>query len=119
MVYMPDGDGAKIPWIFARIIGIYHANVLTPGTSKLQRIKFMHVHYFDQETFHASGPHTRRLDLVQLRSPSATDAFGFIDPSSVIRSAHLIPAFSHGRKDSAALDMLCIKDDWKYYYINR
>jgi hypothetical protein len=115
---MLDINGTNTPWMVAHIIGIYHANILTPCTSKSQRVEFLHVHWFDQDILHAAGPYNCRLEHIQLRSPSALDAFGFIDPSAIIRSTHLILAFDQGHMDIAA-DFLCTGNDWKYYYINR
>jgi hypothetical protein len=118
MVYVPDDNGTNVPWVFARVLGIYHANILLPGTSKLQRVEFMHVHWFDQEILHAAGPHVRRLERIQLRSPSISDSFSFIDPNTIIRSTHLIPAFHHGQTNDLT-DILGTEDNWKYYYVNR
>jgi hypothetical protein len=53
------------------------------------------------------------------------DAFGFLDPSNVIRGCHLIPAFADGQTTS----LMPYKgetfarapgelEDWSYFYIN-
>ncbi|KAF9222294.1 hypothetical protein BS17DRAFT_708725, partial [Gyrodon lividus] len=57
---------------------------------------------------------------------STSDAFGFLDPDSVVRGVHLIPTFAYCRtedllgpsqarrqKDEDQWDC-----DWKYYYVN-
>jgi hypothetical protein len=51
------------------------------------------------------------------------DAFGFLDPKDVLRGAHLIPAFAHGKTDEllgASIARLPHEEDedWQYYYIN-
>lgn len=63
-----------------------------------------------------------RLDRVSYVTKKSTiDAFGFIDPSTVIRASHLIPAFSRGRvPDSGPTKGSDSPDgDWESYYINR
>jgi len=39
----------------------------------------------------------RQLDRLQLLPVNDEGAFGFVDPSSVLRGAHLIPQFAEGR----------------------
>ena len=61
-----------------------------------------------------------RLDRVGFDEGS--DAFGFVDPAIVIRAAHLIPAFAHGRDRQGLRESIAQNDkagDWSYYYVNR
>ncbi|KAI1782269.1 hypothetical protein LXA43DRAFT_906322, partial [Ganoderma leucocontextum] len=51
LVYTPgsasiasDVPGSSVyPWTYARVLGIYHANVILPGTSSSQHAEFLHV----------------------------------------------------------------------------
>jgi hypothetical protein len=50
--------------------------------------------------------------------------FGLVNPACVVRTCHLIPAFSFGRAglgdfptNSIALDSTS-DGDWKFYYVN-
>jgi hypothetical protein len=88
------------------------------------RFDFLHVRWFQLE----GGPDpclgwtTSRLDRLSFPPVAAQDAFGFVDPSLVLRSCHLIPAFSRGKRhdDGVGLSSMA-KDgkDWKSYYVNR
>jgi hypothetical protein len=64
-----------------------------------------------------------RLPKLAFVEESDHDVFGFLDPSQVIRSAHLIPAFNSGRGTTS----LCYGEtfacrcgdlgDWEAYYV--
>jgi hypothetical protein len=50
------------------------------------------------------------------------DTFGFLDPSDVLRSCHIIPAFAKGKlhADGKGLSALAHDSpDWTMYYVNR
>jgi hypothetical protein len=51
-------------------------------------------------------------------------AFGFLDPSIIIRGVHLIPGFAYNRtlkflplRNSVARMPLNEDEDWRFYYI--
>jgi len=53
---------------------------------------------------------------------AADDTFGFLNPSDVLRSCHIIPAFAGGKRyaDSKGLSFLVHDSaDWAEYYVNR
>ena len=67
----------------------------------------------------------KRMERVKLRPLSDPEACDFIDPSDVVRAAHVIPRFSEGRlyDEDAPSDKIhskCAKDveDWVEYYVN-
>jgi hypothetical protein len=111
---------------FARVLGIYHANVLckTLGQSnlKLFRMEFLWVRWYQL----ASIPPSRGkpLRLLRLHFPPVNDtgSFDFLDPNDVLRACHILPAFAHGKKylDGVGLSR-CASDsqDYRIYYINR
>ena len=120
-----DCDAHDIyPWTYARVIGIYHANVYPPGASQPQRTEFLHVRWFRRDPTSDFGSRVRRLERIQFvphDTTTTTPAFGFIALSHVIRACHLIPAFHHLRTYSY-LPTSYARDqagDWKYYYVNR
>jgi hypothetical protein len=53
-----------------------------------------------------------------------SNAFGFLDPSFVIRGCHLIPAFAEGRSDTLLRRGPSLArseqeaDDWAFFYVN-
>ncbi|KAI0822210.1 hypothetical protein BC628DRAFT_1285153, partial [Trametes gibbosa] len=96
LVHTPSTEEhIQCPWSYARVIGIYHANVITPGTLQAHRVEFLHVRWFEQDTNWSSGSEVRRLEHVRYIpwAPDST-AFGFIDPAHIIRAIHLIPVMS-------------------------
>lgn len=68
---------------------------------------------------------TKRMERVTLAPLVDPEACDFIDPSDVVRAAHIIPRFSEKPLyvENTAPDKIyskCAKDmdDWKEYYIN-
>jgi hypothetical protein len=93
------------------------------GTIKERQIEVLYVRWMALLTDHQSGMSYARLPKVAFVEDSDHDAFGFLDPSQVIRGAHLIPAFVSGRgttslpygksfaRQSGELD------DWEAHYV--
>ncbi|RDX47354.1 hypothetical protein OH76DRAFT_1526067 [Lentinus brumalis] len=109
------------PWRYARVLGVYHANVILPGTATSERVEFFHVRWLETDSSFVSGTRVRRLERVRFVPHSTSGAFGFVDPSHVIRACHLIPVFRHGRTyeylpPSTARETA---GDWKYFSVNR
>jgi hypothetical protein len=90
---------------------------------KMHEIEVLYVRWLAPLIDHQSGIHCARLPQVAFVEETDRDAFGFLNPSQVIRSAHLIPAFVSGRGTSSLRrgksfarqdDEL---DDWEAYYM--
>ncbi|KAH7904506.1 hypothetical protein BJ138DRAFT_1019068 [Hygrophoropsis aurantiaca] len=114
------------PFWYARVLGIYHANVIYTGPGMLdynpRRMEFLWVRWYEIVEEHMAGWDACQLDRIRF-PPMATDgAFGFLDPKDVLRGCHIIPAFADGKvhADGAGLSH-CIHDseDWKGYFVNR
>lgn len=123
-----DSDTLAIhPFIYGRVIGIYHANVIYIGPGmkdhKPMRFDFLHVHWFQLDAQECSRKSdswaSLRLDRLSLLPLADDDSLGFVDPSLVLRSCHLIPAFSFGRKSSHRNGVLRTSNIWNNYYVNR
>jgi hypothetical protein len=113
------------PYWYARVLGIYHVDawlsVETP--TKRHQIEVLYVRWMAPLADHQSGMSCARLPKIAFIEESDHDAFGFLDPGQVIRSAHLIPAFAFGRGTTS----LCYGksfahqcgnlDDWEAYYV--
>jgi hypothetical protein len=117
------------PYWYARVIGIFHVDVLHTGphskSPHKQRIDFLWVRWFGRDMTLKAGWQTRRLHRVGFLDAKGPGAFGFLDPALVIRSVHLIPAFARGRtndllspSNSVARMPLNETSDWQYHYIN-
>ncbi|KLO16710.1 hypothetical protein SCHPADRAFT_822793 [Schizopora paradoxa] len=85
---------------------------------------FLWVRWFGRELSHRVGWSKRRLHQIGfVEDHEDTPAFGFIHPSQVLRGAHLIPAFAHGKTNimlppSVARPVSDNDEDWKFYYVN-
>lgn len=119
-----DGDSYH-PYWYARVLGIFHVNIhhTTPHstTPQIQKVYFLWVRWFGRDLTHSAGWSARRLHRVGFLPPDSPGAFGFLDPSDVIRGVHLIPAFAHGTVDelgkSVARRPNDDDEDWHYYYV--
>jgi hypothetical protein len=115
------------PFSYARVLGIYHANVIFigPGSQDYQsrRMDFLWVRWFEPlKSPAAMGWERCILDKMRFVPMHSANAFGFVDPANVLRSCHLMPAFADGRLHPdriAASQLAGDADDWKCYYINR
>ncbi|CAE6473819.1 unnamed protein product [Rhizoctonia solani] len=116
------------PFLYARVLGIYHANVRYCGRPP-KRMDFLWVRWLDYDKNEPGGWGSERLDRVSYapcrNDEELLDGFGFIDPRNVIRAVHLIPDFNCGTSGSifAADPTLVAPDntehDWNYHYVNR
>lgn len=114
------------PFKYARVLGVYHANVLYVGHGALDyqtyHMEFLWVRWYENTGVTRDGWKNGKLDWVKFPSVAKKDSFGFIDPSEVLRSCHIIPRFREGKRhiDGKGLS-LCAQDsgDWVQYYVNR
>ena len=120
--YRPEGTRRY----HAAVLGIFHAEVQQFGTRsstpRPQSMEFMWVRWLGVVEGHKYGRTTGQLPKVAFISDDDDDAFGFLDPSLVIRGAHLIPSFVDGntlepdqhtgtRADGSL-------NEYSYYYVN-
>ncbi|EDQ99528.1 uncharacterized protein LACBIDRAFT_334986 [Laccaria bicolor S238N-H82] len=114
------------PYWYARIIGIFHTQVLHTGpesrTSEPQHMEFLWVRWFGLDQEQPSGWRPKRLHRVGFVDGEDEAAFGFLDPEQVICVVHLMPAFHHGQgtsnlKPSIARPLTEKDEDWVFYYI--
>jgi hypothetical protein len=114
------------PFSYARVLGIYHVNVVYVGPGMIdyqpRRLEFLWVRWYQRSQTIQAGWQARKLDRVQFLPPADDGAFGFIDPSDVMRGCHIVPAFCRGKAhiDGKGLSH-CARDfsDWAAYYVNR
>lgn len=121
------GPNAHRYW-YARVLGVFHANVMHSGPEArnrtIQHMEFLWVRWFGMEPSYRWGFKTARLPKIGFVPDTKEGAFGFLDPSLVIRGCHLVPCFASGRTP----DLLCSPtftaarqldevDDWANYYV--
>jgi hypothetical protein len=108
-------------FLYARVIGIYHANVIYTGPGSLnyeaKRFDFLWVRWYE----HVPPGAQYRLDQLSFPPMSSEGAFGFIDPDDVLRSSHIIPAFSKGSRRNDIGTSKCARDsnESNMYYVGR
>lgn len=116
-------DSAIHPYVYARVIGIFHVNVVYTGPGMVNynptRFDFLWVRWYE----HIPTTSPYRLDQLTFPPMAEGDAFGFVNPTDVLRSCHIIPAFSQGtcREPGEAGLSDCARDidDSKVYYVGR
>jgi hypothetical protein len=120
-----DAINRRTEFWYARVMGILHVNVLDKAHLRdFKRLDILWVRWFGQDGASPGGWKARRLERVGFVPDSdVPGAFGFIDPSDVIRGCHLIPAFEHDRRleEPILQDSFCREGegDWNFYYVNR
>ena len=131
MLRSPVAEEGAEPYWYARVIGVYHANIWAentaiPGGRNPQRMDFLWVRWFGDEPGYRSGFCRARLPKIGFVESTDEFAFSFVDPTNVICGCHLIPAFNAGR----SADLLphphsvahCLnpqdEDDWLNFYAN-
>ncbi|KAG8761981.1 hypothetical protein FRC12_009250 [Ceratobasidium sp. 428] len=126
-------NGTNHPFLYAKILGIYHAEFVYKNASP-RRMDFVHVRWLYYDDDQPGGLDTCRLDRLSYgecrsdddedRNQEVLDAFDFVDPNDIIRATHLIPDFDSDMSSellngpSMALDDK-EEGDWNYYYVNR
>ncbi|EUC56088.1 hypothetical protein RSOL_158960 [Rhizoctonia solani AG-3 Rhs1AP] len=125
-----DDSTAPHPFIYAKVLGVYHAQV-SYGKVVPRREDFVHVRwfYYDTDTARRGGWDECRLDRISYEQcctdQDLLDSFDFIHPSDIIRAVHLIPDFQSGcSSDLLTFPKSIAHDsdehwDWRHYYVNR
>jgi hypothetical protein len=120
-----NGD-AKHPFLYARVLGIYHVNAIYTGDGSVnyaaQKVDFLWVRWFEYNGARSARWADMKLDALQFPPMSTEGAFGFVDPKDVLRGCHIIPNFSKGkaRLDGVGLSRLAHDaKQWSRYYVNR
>ncbi|KAL6298277.1 hypothetical protein BKA93DRAFT_710038, partial [Sparassis latifolia] len=113
------------PFLYARVLGIYHVNVVYTGTGMAdytpRRLDFLWVRWF-QYVGDSRNWSQHKLDTVEFPPMADEETFGFIDPDDVLRACHIIPTFKGGKIHADEIGLShCANDaeDWRFYHVNR
>lgn len=128
MVLSSETGSDVHPFWYARVLGVFHAKVLHTGpqsrSREVQHMEFLWVRWFGVEPNHRSGSLNACLPKIGFVPEEDPSAFGFLDPSLVLRGCHLVPAFAAGRTQEllktvspTAARPLGEIDDWANYYV--
>ena len=106
------------PFRYARVLGIYHANVvyIQPGHEAIiETVHFLWVCWYRFDDSHHSGFQPRQLPHLSPIPLDNLEACGFLDPADVIWGAHIIPTFAYGKNDLIDPSSQLL---WNFYYMN-
>jgi hypothetical protein len=130
MVLSPETEESNEdphPYWYGRILGIFHATVRHVGplsrSSEPQCMEFLFVRWFGRDMTPRSGWKAKRLLRLGFVPGNNGMAFGFVDPSQVIRAVHLIPAFAWGLTTKYLPTSRIARpfseptEDWQLYYV--
>ncbi|KIJ57919.1 hypothetical protein HYDPIDRAFT_141904 [Hydnomerulius pinastri MD-312] len=132
IMLLSQEDERTHPYWYARVVRIFHVMVehrhdRRSPYSQPTRMDVLFVRWFQRDSNLSSGWDAKRLHRLQFfNQDHIADAFGFVDPDSVIRGVHLIPAFAFGPTDEYLGPSFVRQDpeshgwhlDWRYFYIN-
>lgn len=122
----PTKDPSTHPYMYGRVLGIFHANVsfagpLHAGVERpgFHRLDFAWVHWYD----HLGRQNEFSLDRVSpasLDSSRIGETVSFVDPADILRAVHLIPQFSLRKPGGRVPKSRMIEDKevWSAYYVN-
>jgi hypothetical protein len=101
MVPSPETEMHAHPFWYAAVLGVYHADVQHVSNEtrdfRFKRMEFLWVRWLGVVPGHSSGKRQAKLPKIGFVPDSDEFAFGFLDPSHVIRGCHLIPCFVDGK----------------------
>jgi hypothetical protein len=122
MMLAHEDDEDPHPFWYARVQCVFHVVVRHDSLPVERKMEVLWVRWFGRDLSHAAGWAPRRLHRIGfVPDRSASPAFGFVDPSHVIRAVHLIPAFAHGKTEDYLGPSLVRSGhehkDWAYYYV--
>ena len=127
LMVLSEEDDFAHPYQYGRLIDIFTIPVHYKGSKPIvgarrQRLHVLWVRWYERNSDYQDGFSTLRLPQLSFVDESHLHAHGFIDPTTVLRAAHLIPAFDYDLMDPQPL-MGCyatrfLTDDWNHYYAN-
>jgi hypothetical protein len=121
-----EGSLTAHHFLYARVLGIYHADVVYTGPGmcdyEARRLDFLWVRWYEIIDPASSGWNKSKLDSVRFLPLNGENTFGFVDPKDVLRGCHLMPNFAAGKRHADEIGISrCAKDgkDYKSYYVGR
>ncbi len=116
------------PFWYAQVLGVFHADVQHTGRHSKnltwKPMEFLWVRWLGIEPGALFGRRQAKLPKLGFVPEDDELAFGFLDPSMVIRGCHLIPAFNEGQTSSLLSTQAPTEarkqgqiQDWVNYYV--
>lgn len=130
IVASPETAPGSHSFWYAAVLGVFFANVQHVGKDsrdyRVRRMEFLWVRWLGVVPDHSFGRRQARLPKIGFIPDSDEFAFGFLDPSLVLRGCHLLPAFADGRTTELLPSTTGRitearpsgeEDDWMNYYV--
>jgi hypothetical protein len=135
MMLSSDTDTDPHPYIYARVIGVYHVNIRHFGpkstSNKVEHMDVLHVWWYHHDLTYRCGWNAKHLPRLQFLPQNNPNAFGFVDPCVVLRGCYIMPAFAHGTTNKylnypnsigrpprfTSEGLTADNNDFKYYYV--
>lgn len=128
LAHEDDDEAGEDPFWYARVLSVFHVHVCLASSfpsipDKLEKLDVLWVRWYRRDATAPGGFTTRRLHRVGFVPHDDPYAFGFLNPASVLRASHIIPAYAHGQIRDLLLPSVCARRrdegdvDYMYYYI--
>ncbi|KJA13983.1 hypothetical protein HYPSUDRAFT_150920, partial [Hypholoma sublateritium FD-334 SS-4] len=130
MVASPETEPGAHPFWYAAVMGVFHANVQHTGQAsqdyRFWRTEFLWVRWLGVVPDYSCGRSEAKLPKIGFVPDTDEYAFGFLDPSVVLRGCHLVPSFVDGRTTKlltvdkgypTAARPPREQDDWENFYV--
>ena len=127
LMVLPEEDDHTHPYQYGRLLDIFTVPIYYKGSKPItgtrrQRLHVLWVRWYERDAQFEDGFSTLHLPRLSFVDASDPNAHGFIDPTAVLRAAHLIPAFNHELMDPQPLPdchaTRFLTEDWNCYYAN-
>lgn len=110
------------PFRYARVLRVWHAHVSHPVLApRPVRVELLWVRWFEPMNSFQQAWDRKELNKLRFVSASEDDAFGFVDPSQVLRACHITPSFADGRTRELLGPSIFrpAEGDWSEFYISQ
>lgn len=130
MVRSPETHTGAHPYWYAQVMGIFHAQVMhvdprcSQQSSQPQHMEFLWVRWLGTEPGYRSGSRYAKLPKIGFVPDTDDMAFGFLNPSLIIRACHLIPDFNGEKTPDLLRAPTSVArrpgedEDWCNFYVN-
>ncbi|KAK0243613.1 hypothetical protein EDD85DRAFT_918032 [Armillaria nabsnona] len=115
-----DSNNDAHPYLYARVIGIFHATSIDRTAKNLQ---FLWVRWYAFDSSIPSGFRAKHLPCIGFLPGDDPQAFGFVDPNDVLHASHVMPAYVYGQTSDILPPSICRRSnendmDWAHYYVD-
>jgi hypothetical protein len=108
------------PLAYAHVLKVLHLVVSHPRLPDRVRMDLLWVRWLQVDESDRWAPGSQhRLERLSFVPGNVAEAINFVDPATVIRGTHLVPAYRHGRTHSLLGSSTLAREtdgDWRFYH---